>query len=151
LLFAVSSWVIAEFLAGCANYACAMYALPPLETAVPVPVEPSASRDVPQGPGPGLSLVVMQVRKREGGRILMMQRGATVRMVGWHGGMQPVRSDWRMSLGLAVAACWSRLRQTYQKHQAIAELKELDDRSLRDIGVARGDIEAIVRYGARRE
>jgi len=38
-----------------------------------------------------------------------------------------------------------------ERRRAIAELRALDDRALRDIGVYRCNIEQFARHGARRE
>lgn len=84
LVLAVFSWVIAEFLAGCAAYARGTYALPAPEIAVLPPTTPGD-------------------------------------------GQAPAR------------------------RHAVEELQNLDDRSLRDIGLFRCDIDHIVRYGVRRE
>jgi len=45
----------------------------------------------------------------------------------------------------------SKIREGNARRRAIAELRSLDDRSLRDIGISRGDIGYIARYGARPE
>jgi len=87
LVLAVFSWVIAEFLAGCAAYARSMYALPAPEIAVLPPTKPTTPGD----------------------------------------GQAPAR------------------------RRAVEELQNLDDRSLRDIGPFRCDIDHIMRYGVRRE
>ncbi len=61
------------------------------------------------------------------------------------------RPHWNVSLGASIATCWSRIRKAQERRQAIAELRALDDRALRDIGLSYGDIEYVVRRGARRE
>jgi uncharacterized protein YjiS (DUF1127 family) len=49
----------------------------------------------------------------------------------------------------AVAAAWRVLEAWYERRQAIRELSALDDRSLRDIGLNRSQIEAAVSGSAR--
>ena len=43
-------------------------------------------------------------------------------------------------------ACWQRIARYCVRRAAIASLRELDDEALRDIGIARSQIEAAV-YG----
>src|SRR5262249_52665485 len=52
----------------------------------------------------------------------------------------PFRLVWRW-----VAALWRRAVDLMERRRAMQELSELDDRSLRDIGLSRADIEAAVR------
>lgn len=42
------------------------------------------------------------------------------------------------------AACWDALAGYFVRRTAIATLRELDDRALRDIGIARSEIEGVV-------
>lgn len=46
-----------------------------------------------------------------------------------------------------VVRLWSAFCRARQMRRAIAELKALDDRMLKDIGICRCEIEGIVRYG----
>lgn len=145
LLCAVLSWIMAEAWAGCAAYGEAMYPAPAaIERAEQVP----ATR-------PGLSLISTQVKSGSAGGNPMAQTGAIVRTVATSAEsdstMPQSDPDWRVRLGLVIAACWSRLWRAHQRRRAIAELKGLDEHSLRDIGLARCEIETILRHGARRE
>jgi uncharacterized protein YjiS (DUF1127 family) len=47
--------------------------------------------------------------------------------------------------GLWIVACWDRIARYFVHRAAIAHLRELDDGALRDIGLARSQIEAAVR------
>jgi uncharacterized protein YjiS (DUF1127 family) len=58
----------------------------------------------------------------------------------------PARSQLRLPVPLA-----SRMREAHARRQAVAELHNFDDRSLRDIGISRGEIEVIASRGGRRE
>jgi len=49
-----------------------------------------------------------------------------------------------VALGIFIAACALRIRRARARRQAIAELRGLDDRTLRDIGLSASDIEYIV-------
>jgi uncharacterized protein YjiS (DUF1127 family) len=42
------------------------------------------------------------------------------------------------------SACWDGIVRYFVRRAAIASLREVDDRALRDIGLARGEIEAAV-------
>jgi uncharacterized protein YjiS (DUF1127 family) len=141
LLFAFVSWAVAEILSGCAAYAEAMYA-------------PPAARDlVPAATKPGLNLMMTRVNGSSAGHIHQARPDtrAAALPAEWRNERPAVRADWHVSLTRVVAACWSSLCRSRNRRRAIEELRGLDDRSLRDIGIARSDIEYIVRYGARRE
>ena len=51
----------------------------------------------------------------------------------------------RLGASLRIfSACWERIARYRVRRAAIASLRELDDRELRDIGLARSEIEAAV-------
>jgi uncharacterized protein YjiS (DUF1127 family) len=54
---------------------------------------------------------------------------------------------WLASIRLAITAMWSTISRWRARQSAIAELRALDDRSLRDIGLLRCEIDAIPRIG----
>jgi uncharacterized protein YjiS (DUF1127 family) len=142
LLFAFVSWVVAEILSGCAAYAEAMYAPPAAKGLVAAPTKP------------GLNRMTMQANGGSAGHSHQARpgtRAAALPPAEWRNERRAVRADWRVSLTQVVVACWSSLCRSWDRRRAIGELRSLDDRSLRDIGISRSDIEYIVRYGARRE
>jgi uncharacterized protein YjiS (DUF1127 family) len=141
MLFAFVSWAVAEILTGCAAYAEAMYA-------------PPAAKGLPAATKPRLTLITMQVNGGSAGhshQALPGARAAALPPAEWRSKSPAAGADWRVSLMRVVAACWSSLSARRHRRRAIEELRSLDDRSLRDIGISRSDIEYIVRYGARRE
>jgi uncharacterized protein YjiS (DUF1127 family) len=155
LLSVVLSWAIAEMMAGCAAYAQAMY--PDL---APATVEPQRAMAMPRGRSSAiahLSLVSSHttdgIRRREA----LLPRGASPVAAQQPKPAQQLepspapRVTWPASLGLFVAACGAKLRLALERRQAIAELRDLDERSLRDIGISYGEIEDVVRHGAKRE
>jgi uncharacterized protein YjiS (DUF1127 family) len=56
-------------------------------------------------------------------------------------------SSWYAAISTPAIALLSKLRQVRERRRAIAELQNLDDRSLRDIGICRGEIENLIRRG----
>jgi uncharacterized protein YjiS (DUF1127 family) len=138
LLLVAGSWVVAEVLAGCATYAEAMYCIPPEVTdgrCAPPEVLP---RNAPAGRRPDLFVVLGDGRPqtaREGGDCASHPERPSANAAGWH---------------VAIAAPMVRLMAKWQRAQsrrrALAELRALDDRSLRDIGLTRADIEYAARH-----
>ncbi len=96
---AIGSSLAAQFLAGCAAYACAMYLSRFLEAK---PAGPTVPPPLPRRAVP-------------------------------------------ISAGARVLALWGRIVEWRAQMRAAAELRELDDRSLRDIGLSRYDIDGIAR------
>jgi uncharacterized protein YjiS (DUF1127 family) len=142
LLIALVSWVVAEILSGCAAYAEAMYAPPAAKGLAPAPTKP------------GFNLMTMQLNAGSPGHGHQARPGTRATALPpaeWRNERPTVRVDWRISLRRAVVTCWSSLRRSRDRQRAIGELHSLDDRSMRDIGLSRSDIEYIVHYGARRE
>jgi uncharacterized protein YjiS (DUF1127 family) len=154
LVSVVLSWAIAEMLAACAAYAQAMYpALAPAEAS-----EPQRAMAMPRGRSSAiahLSLVSSGttdgIRRREA----LLPRGPSP-LAAPEPTQQPKpspapRTTWPASLGLLVAACGAKLRLALERRRAIAELRDLDERSLRDIGISYSEIKEVVRHGAKRE
>lgn len=138
LLLAVMSWTIAHALAGCAAYAEAMY------PGVFQPDEqinhrhPAGEFEAPDQPRPSPPAQV----------------SATAVQTGYMARPEAARADspgWGASLTSLVAGFRSAIRRRRDRRLAILELRALDDRSLRDIGISRCDIEYFVRRGDRCE
>lgn len=55
---------------------------------------------------------------------------------------------WR--LGIALRAGWGAYARWRAERRAIAHLRTISDRQLRDIGIVRSQIELAVRYGTER-
>jgi uncharacterized protein YjiS (DUF1127 family) len=57
---------------------------------------------------------------------------------------RPAAAKRRITVSRICAACWDAMSGYFVRRTAIATLRELDDRALRDIGIARSQIEAAV-------
>jgi uncharacterized protein YjiS (DUF1127 family) len=149
LLLGFFSWAVAELLAGFAAYAEAMYS-PPAPKAL-VPIETQAT-DASRGAKPSPNLMMMQVNGSAGCSNQVRPSARTAALPAeWHGHGARAHPNRHVSLWRIASAWWSSLRQAVERRRAIAELRALDDRALRDIGVYRCNIERIVRHGARQE
>jgi uncharacterized protein YjiS (DUF1127 family) len=149
LLLGFFSWAVAELIAGFAAYAEAMYS-PPASKAL-VPIETQVT-DASLGAKPSRKLMMMQVNGSAGCSIQVRSGTRTAALpTEWHGHGARAHTNWLVSLWRIVSAWWSSMRQAVERRRAIAELRALDDRALRDIGVYRCHIEQIARHGARPE
>ncbi|WP_225150387.1 DUF1127 domain-containing protein [Bradyrhizobium sp. NBAIM08] len=145
--------LVSEFLAGCAAYACAMYPCGALLERSEGPVEPGSVPDQSKSDGthevrPKLRLIARHVsppvEEAESHRLLLdvlpftsdiPPVGATVRSF----------PTWYALIGAAALALCGSIRKRWEIRRALAEVHQLDDRLLRDIGVCRGDIENAVK------
>jgi uncharacterized protein YjiS (DUF1127 family) len=158
LPIAILSWLIAEFFAGCAAYAEAMYPISPLVDD-PVdrgdPVQPAAPPllNRPSRARPSLTLVPATGagtgHSLYGNRAMLVTPQAHRRSAfGADRLARPVskQSD-GSSASIRGAACalLSKLRMARAEQRALKELADVDDRTLRDIGLCRGEIEIAVR------
>jgi uncharacterized protein YjiS (DUF1127 family) len=156
-LFAILSWVAAEFIAGCAAYAQALHYTPIIVNGVDssdaVPV-PRRSRDRTKEP-----FFVLISERTPGlewhGESAPTQpaRGAQARIIE---AVRPVQavdtpSRWYRAIAAALLAPLSNLPEARAGRRAIMELKTFDDRALRDIGLCRCNIEAAVRHEGREQ
>jgi uncharacterized protein YjiS (DUF1127 family) len=150
LLLGFLSWAVAEILAGLAAYAEAMHAPPAAKGPVPANTEKT---DTPRGAKPSPSLTTLQANDgaAERGNQARPSARATAFPAEWHGKRPRARTDWLFSLTHVAEGCWSSLYRAQDRRRAIEELRGFDDRSLRDIGISRCDIEHAVRCGVRQE
>jgi uncharacterized protein YjiS (DUF1127 family) len=155
LLLAIVTWVVRETLDGCAAYAEALYGVPFSEFAEPVPA------DIAQHPAPHrLRLVTIHARDdfENRGRPFMPAR-VEAEALAWPGSLpvtlpakrRGMLSRWRTAISIFIVASGSRIRLARERRQALAELRAMDERSLRDIGLTAGDIEYIVWRDVGRE
>jgi uncharacterized protein YjiS (DUF1127 family) len=151
LMVAVFSWIITETLAGCTAYAESLYPIPPAKEAVEAAPDETPRRRAADR----LSLVSIHARL---GVVNSEQPtlAPTLDQTDSDSIAQPERQPgalWRRcsALGIFIAACALRIRRAHARRQAIAELRGLDERSLRDIGLSASDIEYIVWRDTGRE
>jgi len=153
-LVAVFSWIITETLAGCTAYAESLYPIPPAPEAVEAAPDETPRRRTADR----LSLVSIHARLG----VVSSEQPTLAPVLDQTDSdsiAQPERQQrqpgalWRRcsALGIFIAACALRIRRARARRQAIAELRGLDERSLRDIGLSASDIEYIVWRNTGRE
>lgn len=148
LLLAAASWIIAEAMAGCAAYGEALYGIP--LTTEAAALEPAEERKAK----PGAGMILVHTRDDPASRTPRSHAGLPARCAAILIDMPREgrdRSPWYAPIGVFIAACWRRIRRARERRQTIAELRQLDHRTLRDIGLYACDIEHIARRGVRRE
>jgi uncharacterized protein YjiS (DUF1127 family) len=138
-LLAFMSWTMAEVLAGCAAYAQAMY--------------PCFVEDEPVGQGdrgnPSGAKPVLRSPSRQIEFTLVVP--VAVEYVVRSEAPGAASPGWSASITSLAGKLWSRARAVRERRLAMAELRSLDDRALRDIGISRCDIEYFARDGDRCE
>jgi uncharacterized protein YjiS (DUF1127 family) len=153
LMVAVFSWIITETLAGCTAYAESLYPIPPAPEAVEAAPDETPRRRTADR----LSLVSIHARLGVvNGEQPTLAPTLDHDQTDADTFVQPERQPgaiWRRcsSLGIFIAACALRIRRARARRRAIAELRGLDDRTLRDIGLSASDIEYIVWRDMERE
>ncbi len=159
ILPAIASWMLTEMLNGCAAYALAMHGIPVAadddEAGDP---KPSNTPSEPQGHPPRAALLPIPAARERDIRVAEIlspadaaQPCAISRYAARSEQMSGPRSGWRTAITAPAAGLLSKIREGYARQRAIAELTNLDERSLSDIGISRADIGYIARYGARPE
>jgi uncharacterized protein YjiS (DUF1127 family) len=58
-------------------------------------------------------------------------------------------SHWHAAIASTLAGLWSDIHQWRERRHAALLLRELDDHTLRDIGIHRCEIEAVLKSGVR--
>jgi uncharacterized protein YjiS (DUF1127 family) len=164
VLLAVGSWIFAQALAGCAAYGEAMYpglvgVGEPVDQRDPVRGAPS-ERGYPNQPTSGLSEISSiasdEIRGRRPFLVSRQTQSSSAAVVKTE---QLERSEapraasagWRAFVTSFIARYRSRIRRGRDRRLAITELRALDDRMLRDIGISRCDVEQLAGRGDRCE
>jgi uncharacterized protein YjiS (DUF1127 family) len=162
-LFAVMSWMMAQALAGCLAYAEAMC---PVDLSEPVdcrdpaanPQPESEDRDqlLSQPPRASEMPLIAQGEVRKSGPVLrptvssaavLVDAKYTVRSEGARSGSP----RWSASIMSLAAEFRSGMRRQLDRRPAISDLRTLDDQTLKNIGLSRGDIESFASRGDRCE
>jgi len=143
-LFIVAAWLLSEILNGCAAYALAMYGLPAtINDEAPGDTTASKQSDRPGHPSqPTLQPISPDIRTSKTLSPPDSDRSEE---------LASGRSSWRTAIFAAAVLLLSKIRERSAWRRAIVELRRLDDRSLRDIGISRTDIGHFARYGVRPE
>jgi len=166
-LLTVVSWTFAQALAGCAAYGETMYpgfvgAGEPVDQRDPVRGTPSehGNRNQLQSRTSGLSEISstanVEIRGRRPflvSRQTQSSSAAVVKTERLERSEAPraASAGWRAFVTSFIARYRSRIRRGRDRRLAITELRALDDRMLRDIGISRCDIEHRVGGGDRCE
>jgi uncharacterized protein YjiS (DUF1127 family) len=156
----IVSWLVAEFFAGCAAYAQALYPIFPLEDDAADPCGRVAPAAAGQGNAPRsrpvLSLVPMMASSETDGAVPVRARNQpsphSSSRVGCMSQAEPMRAGhagWCASVNAVAMTLLSKLRLGREQRRTADALRLLDDRTLRDIGICRGDIESAKRESRR--
>jgi uncharacterized protein YjiS (DUF1127 family) len=154
VLDAVVSWIFEQAFEGCAAYAAAMYGIPvgELRDRHDPADDPQTAREhtdrlVSRPPG--------EISANVKGNILCLAESRIARLeaefVAPPQRPRMASPGWVASISSIVAKIRSRIRRLRDRRLAATELRSFDDRSLRDVGISRCDIEYLVRHGDRRE
>lgn len=155
ILLTVASWMFLQILEGCVAYAVTMHpeAAVRAESGEPKPSAPPARRRDSSRHSLHLSvhkkgdIRAVQILPPSGAARPCASANSTNRFEQAPG----ARSGWRTAIMTPAALLLSKIRQRQARRRAIAELQNLDDRSLSDIGITRCDIGYIARCGVRLE
>jgi uncharacterized protein YjiS (DUF1127 family) len=152
IFLTIASWVLRQTLVGCLAYAIAMYGMPELafrwERGKP---KSSAPLDPPRPTLPVISADTDgDIRAGE----IVSLAGAAENCAGAKPAARSRQTaggclGWRTVIITPAAMLLSKIRQGSARHRMIAELQDLDDRSLRDIGISRADIGYLAMHGTR--
>jgi uncharacterized protein YjiS (DUF1127 family) len=144
VLLTTASWLLSEILDGCAAYALPMYGLP---AAISDEKARDATASKPSNPLGHPSPPTLQLISPDIGTSQIVSPPVSARFE------QPTcgRSSWRTAVIAPAVLLLSKIFEGSARRQAIAELQRMDDRSLRDIGISRTDIDYVTRHGVRPE
>jgi uncharacterized protein YjiS (DUF1127 family) len=155
LVFAIISWTMEQALAGCIAYAEAMYSVDlsePMDGHAPAAgQQPENGQLRSQTSGPSELLPVANSGIGGDSPASSQTRSSAATLEAAY----LVRSEtaraaplgWSASITALLAKFRSRIRRERDSRLAIAELRALDDRTLRDLGISRCDIEYFARPG----
>jgi uncharacterized protein YjiS (DUF1127 family) len=150
LVLAIVSLMITEAMAGCAAYAEAMYG-------IPLAAGESQPEEMPARPGVSLTLVhtkddfARHAPQAKSGSLAGLPARTAAPIVVQPDERRSGRRPWYVSVGAFIKACRSRFRKAREQRRMIAELRGLDERSRRDIGLSEADIEYMAWRGDWRE
>jgi uncharacterized protein YjiS (DUF1127 family) len=158
ILLTAASWMLMQLLDGGMAYAMAMHGIPTgLVDGGSGDLDPSAPPDLSRNSSrPILQVIAATTEGRIRARETVSAPDVAQPCVSANQSARceptpGARSIRRTAIIAPTVLLLSKIRQGKARRRAIAELRSLDDRSLRDIGITRGGIGYIARYGARSE
>jgi len=155
LLITCVSWICVQVLEGCAAYGAAMYPLPMDLENPPHRGDPQSGREEPNRPGrtrSGPGEIFPGAKGAIGGNATVLYLAPSSKA--WPDAEFVVRRQaaraasrgWAAFIRSVAAGIRTKIRLWRDRRLAITELRSLDDRSLRDVGISRGDIEYVMRH-----
>lgn len=159
IILAIASWMLMQIPAGCLTYAIAMYGIPEAafrgEPGEPEPAPPPDPLGNAYRPIPHVIISLDTEGEVRAGETFPLpdvaQIWASTKSAARSGQTFGARSGWRTLIIAPAFLLLSKIREASARRRAIAELQNLDDRSLKDIGISRADILYIATHGARPE
>jgi uncharacterized protein YjiS (DUF1127 family) len=158
ILLTVASWILEKIFDGCITYAMAMHGIPAdLVYEESGDLERSALPNLPRNSSrPILHVIEAETAGQIRARAALSapdvaQPCADADCAARSEPTSSARSGWRTAIIAPTVLLLSKIRKGNVRRRAVAELESLDDRSLSDIGISRGDTSYMARYGAHPE
>jgi uncharacterized protein YjiS (DUF1127 family) len=157
ILLIAASWMFMQILEGCVAYAVSMHGIPEAavrgESGEPKPPAPPAR--LRNSSRHGLHISAHKIGDISAVEILSSPRAAqacaSVKSTARSEQTPGARSGWRTAIMTLAVLPLSKIRERQAWQRAVAELQNLDDRSLSDIGITRADIGYVARHAVRLE
>ncbi|WP_291692620.1 DUF1127 domain-containing protein [Bradyrhizobium sp.] len=145
--------MVAEVLAGCATYAEAMYCIPPATLHHEGAAECASSRPSLPSHGPARGKPDLRVILGNGSshteppKDLPQAAGEGADRAADAEQPPAIATGWRIAIAAPAVRLMAKWQRAQSRRRALAELRGLDDPTLRDVGLTRSDIEYAARQG----